>query len=153
MDILDAVSLIEGYASSRGLPAITDPNAPDDATDVSGTTPENFLAALFNEGTSQDTQVLSDLVFENNQAPYPFENDGINLDTMYPGGTNQGSGLEIHDSQNITATTIGGMVRLKGGNFPCGLLEFKFTNTAEAQQVALLIELIPGTHRGYPAGS
>lgn len=38
---LDAVSLIEGYAASRALPEIADPNTPGDADDVGPTaTPE-----------------------------------------------------------------------------------------------------------------
>ena len=49
---LDAVSLIEGYAASRGLPPITDPNAPDDAGDVTGATAENWIAGIFDEGTT-----------------------------------------------------------------------------------------------------
>ena len=55
-------------------------------------------------------------------APYPFENDGVNLDTMYPGGANQLVGLQIHSIENVTGTTIGGTTRIKGGNFPCGLM-------------------------------
>ena len=148
---LDAVSLIEGYAASRGLPNIVDPNAPDDALDADGSTPENWLAAMFNEGTDQDSEVLEDMITKNNLAPYPFENDGVNLDTMYPGGANQGTGLEVHDISFVTATTIGSMSRLKGGNFPCGLMRIETINdpSAEASAVLLQIDLVPGTHRGY----
>ena len=117
---LQAVSLIEGYAASRGLPNIEDPNAPADAADASGTTPENWQAALFNDGTDQDAAVLNDMISENNIAPYPFENDGVNLDTMYPGGANQLATLQVHDIETISSTTIGGMTRVKGGLFPCG---------------------------------
>ena len=46
---LTQVSLIEGYANSRALPAIEDPNVPDDMADASGATPENWIAATFNE--------------------------------------------------------------------------------------------------------
>ena len=91
----DAVSLIEGYAASRGLPNILDPNTPDDASDIAGGTPENWISAIFNEGITQDADVIDDLTTENNVAPYPFEN-GPNVtvgsgfpnpyaDTMYPG--------------------------------------------------------------------
>ncbi|AXH78454.1 MAG: hypothetical protein [Circular genetic element sp.] len=148
---LDAVSLIEGYAASRGLPDILDPNAPHDAADVTGFNPDNWLGATFNEGTSQTEVVLDDMITENNQAPYPFENDGVHLDTMYPGGGIQGIGLEIHDTVTITSTTIGGVSRVKGGNFPCGLIEFQTLNSGETTAVAVQIDLIPGTHRGYLA--
>jgi hypothetical protein len=69
---LNAVSLIEGYAASRGLPNINDPNVPDDSSDASGSTPENWLTAMFNEGTDQDTEVLADMLVQNNKAPYPL---------------------------------------------------------------------------------
>ncbi len=152
---LDAVSLIEGYASSRGLPYTTDPNVPDDADDVGPTgTPENWMGALTNEGMDQDKDVLDRMVgaaAENNQAPYPFENDGVNLDTMYPNGANQLTGLQIHDVDTITGTTVGGITRIKGGLFPCGLVRVDVQNqsTDTSMGVNLLIELVPGHHRGY----
>jgi len=148
---LNAVSLIEGYAASRGLPNIADPNTPDDAADVGPTaTPENWIAAMFNEGTDQDSDVIENMITENNIAPYPFENDGLHVDTMYPGGANQLATLQPHDVENITGTTIGGTTRLKGGNFPCGLMRFDFLNQSlEAQGLNIQLEFIPGTHRGY----
>jgi len=127
---LNAVSMIEGYAASRALPNTIDPNVPGDMDDASGSTPQNYLSALFNDGTEQTTDVLEDIRADNDIAPYPFENDGVNLDTMYPGGANQGTGLQIHDIEFITGTTIGGTTRLKGGNFPCGLIRFDFSNDA-----------------------
>ena len=154
---LDAVSLIDGYASSRALPNILDPNTPDDADDTSGATPENWMSATFNNGaTGQDSEVISDMITENNLAPYPFENDGVNPDTMYPGGANQLKSLEIHDQEFITNTTIGGKTYLTGGNFPCGLIEiatFGFsydpTRPQDADQLNIEVTLVPGTHRGY----
>ena len=148
---LNAVSLIEGYAASRGLPNVLDPNAPDDAADVNGVTPENWMQALFNEGTNQADQVLADMITENNIAPYPFENDGVNADTMYPGGANQLGGMQVHDITSYGATTIGGTTRIKGGNFPCGLIRFDHAVSAasEAHNLVLMIDLVPGTHRGY----
>ncbi len=147
---LNAVSLIEGYAASRGLPDIVDPNAPDDAADVNGTTPENWMSALFNDGTNQDDAVLSDMISENNEAPYPFENDGTHTDTQYPNGANQAPGLQLHDFEYVTTTTVGGTTRLKGGNFPCGLIKIESTNFgAGLDNAILLIDLVPGHHRGY----
>jgi hypothetical protein len=144
-----AVSMIEGYAASRGLPYQSDPNTPDDAADAAGPFPENWMAAIFNQGTDQIEEVLDDLINDNNIAPYPFENDGVNSDTMYPGGANQLSGLQIHDVEYITPTTIGGTTRLKGGNFPCGLMRFDISNSGESSNLVLQIDLVPGNHRGY----
>jgi len=147
---LNAVSLIEGYANSRALPNILDPNVPDDAQHSDGGAPENWLGALFNDGSAQDADVLSVLTSENNLAPYPFENDGIHLDTMYPNGETQLTGLQIHDVDTITSTTVGGVSRIKGGLFPCGLMRFDVLNTGDSTMgVNIIIDLVPGTHRGY----
>ncbi len=150
---LGAVSLIEGYASSRGLPNILDPNTPDDAADADGAAPENWLSALFNDGTQQDDQVISDMIAENNLAPYPFENDGTNTDTMYPGGANQMATLEIHSQEFVTGTTIGGTTHLPGGNFPCGLIEIGTFGFRSADDILLEVTMVPGSHRGYLAES
>jgi len=148
----DSVSLIEGYASSRALPQTRDPNMPDDAADLIGLTPENWIQAMFDDGTTQDDEVLGDLIAQNNQAPYPFENDGVNADTMYPGGANQGPGLQLHDSAYWTNTAqfVNVTHRIKGGNFPCGLMKINATNTGTVSGVLhMQIDLIPGNHRGY----
>ncbi len=148
---LNAVSLIEGYAASRGLPDILDPNTPDDASDADGATPENFLTAIFNDGTQQADQVVTDMITENNLAPYPFENDGVNTDTMYPGGANQMPGLQLHDFELVTATTVGGTTRLIGGEFPCGLIRINESLQGEDPELYtwLIVDLVPGLHRGY----
>jgi len=157
---LDAVSVIEGYAASRGLPDVLDPNAPDDAADLDGFNPQNWIGATFNQGTDQTEDVLEDMISENNVAPYPFENgpDQANPlvpfgDTMYPGGANQLVGLELHDFVIHTGTSIGGTTRIKGGNFPCGLISITHTNVAEGGPygIVLQIDLMPGSHRGYLA--
>jgi len=152
---LDAVSLIEGYAASRGLPNVVDPNAPDDAADTAGLDPQNWMSAIFNEGETTSHEVIEDMITENNIAPYPFENDGVNVDTMYPGGANQMTGLQWHDNTQIystSATTNVGIARVKGGNAPCGLLKVTWIPTAEVgNQLLIQIDMIPGTHRGYLA--
>lgn len=147
----NAVSLIEGYAASRGLPNVRDPNAPGDASDVEGIAPENWMEAIFNDGTSQASDVINDLLDDNNIAPYPFENDGVNLDTMYPGGSNQLPGLAIHDLLTYTATTVGGKAYAKGGNFPCGLIKLRHevSDESTAHNIIVQIDLVPGSHRGY----
>jgi hypothetical protein len=152
---LDAVSVIEGYAASRGLPNVLDPNAPDDAASVSGNFPQNWMSAMFNDGTDQTAAVVDDMITENNIAPYPFENDGVNIDTMYPGGANQLLGAQIHDITPLystSATTNVGHARIKGGNFPCGLICVNWAPETTAN-VVIQVDLIPGDHRGYLAES
>lgn len=149
----DAVSLVQGYANSRALPSITDPNVPAESDDASGATPENWMAALSNEGTNQDSNVLED-VSAYDQPPYPYENDGVNITPMYPGGATQLPNLLVHDVTDLTATTISGSSYLKGGNFPCGLIRFDVQNTqAEDLNLVILVDLVPGNHRGYMAES
>lgn len=144
----DAVSLIEGYASSRGLPQIRDPNVPDDAADVGPTaTPENWIGSLLTEGSDQHEDVLANMLVDNNQAPYPFENDGTATDTQYPGGANQLPGLQIHDTLLVTATTVGGKTTTGGFNAQGGLIRVR--TQIDAGDVLCLVHLVPGDHRGY----
>ena len=151
---LNAVSLIEGYAASRALPHQPDPETPDDADDADGSTPENWISAIFNDGIDQSSEVIENLIEDNNSPPYPFSGDGVSVDTMYPGGANQLPGLEAHDFQNFTGTTISKITYLKGGNFPCGLVRLKCTNTSDQPDVYIVqIDLVPGNHRGYMAES
>lgn len=147
----DAVSLIEGYASSRALPNVLDPNTPDDARAITGPTPANWLSAIFNEGLIQESEIIRDMQTQNEIAPYPFENDGTNLDTMYPGGANQLPGLQTHDGAIVSTTTIGGTTYMKGGNFPCGLIRILHGADPESISAGLSIQvdLVPGNHRGY----
>jgi len=139
----NAVSLIQGYADSRALPYQQDPNVPVDAD-------TNWMLALFNEGSSQAQEVVVELEVSGDQPPYPFEGDGVNPDTMYPGGETNATALQMHDIEFITSSTIGGTTRLKGGNFPCGLMQVTISNTSVARKAySLQIDLIPGSHRGY----
>ena len=132
------------------MPNVLDPNTPGDSADADGIAPENWMSALFNQGTEQTDEVIADMISENNLAPYPFENDGTNTDTQYPNGANQGTGLQVHDVKFISPTTIGGTTRLKGGNFPCGLIRFDVENSSDlTQNVTFVIDLVPGAHRGY----
>ncbi len=148
----NSVSLIEGYAASRALPDIRDPNMPVDSSDLTGLDPENWIQALFDDGTNQDAAVIAEMLLSNNRAPYPFEGDTLNPDTMYPGGANQAPGLQLHDSAYWTNTAqfVNVTHRIKGGNFPCGLIKINATNTGDSDGVLhMQIDLIPGEHRGY----
>ena len=149
---LNAVSLIEGYGNSRALPSVVDPNTPQDASDVAGATPENWLGAMDNEGNTQQFAVITDLTTENNVAPYPFENDGVTPagQSMYPGGANQLSGLQFVDAAFFSSAENANKLYLKGDNFPCGLVRIVSTAVGtEVEPVICLVDLVPGTHRGY----
>ncbi len=143
---VNAVSLIEGYAASRALPNIKDPNTPGDSANVTGNTPANWLSAMNNEGTSQIDEVIGDITTQNELAPYPFEDDGTNTDTMYPGGANQLPGLQFVDAAFFSTAENANKIFLKGDNFPCGLV--RIISTID-EPVICLVDLVPGTHRGY----
>lgn len=139
----NAKSIIQGYADSRALPFESDPNVPADAS-------LNWMVAMFSDGTVQDNAVIGMLEVTGDEAPYPFEGDGTNTDTMYPGGETQLNALQIHDQDFLTGTTIGGTVRMKGGNFPCGLMRFDILNQgSQSHDLILQVDLVPGNHRGY----
>lgn len=141
---LNAKSLINGYSVSRALPYNQDPNVPADAD----STAENWILSIFNEGTTQDEEVVEMLQSTGDQAPYPYEGDGTNIDTMYPGGQTQLPALQIHDAGYFNAGTNANKLTLEGGTFPCGLMEI-----VSSEACTILITLVPGSHRGYLAES
>ncbi len=143
---LNAKSLIAGYAVSRALPNVTDPNVPDDAS-LAGA---NWIMSMFTDGSEQNPDVTAMLEVTGDKAPYPYENDGTHTDTMYPGGETQLPALQIHSIEFQTPTTVGGTTVIKGGNFPCGLIKFDCTNSGDrTANLAIEISLVPGHHRGY----
>ncbi len=143
---LNAKSLVAGYANSRALPSQKDPNVPDDASNYT----ENWMLALTNDGTLQNTAVVDTLEDEGNNPPYPFEGDVVGtLDTMYPNGETQLPFMQVHDVATITGTTVGGLTRIKGGQFPCGLIRIDHGTSDTTGNLAIQIDLVPGPHRGY----
>ena len=129
--------IIDGYADSRAFPQSPDPVSPD----LSSTA--NWMARMFDDAQTY-SDVLDNATDRNDNLPYPQAD--------YPGGALQAPTLEIHDLVAISATTIGGQSRVKGGQFPCGLIRLDWapsaTNPTEVGYT-LQIDLVPGTHRGY----
>jgi len=129
--------VIDGYADSRAYPQSPDPVAP--AIGATG----NWLRDMFDVG-NDNSEITENATERNDELPYPQVN--------YPGGEVQAPGLMLHDLNGITGTTIGGITRLKGGNFPCGLIRIAFDNTGDTSgNLTLLVDLVPGNHRGYLA--
>ena len=128
--------IIEGYADSRAYPQSPDPVGPD-MGDV-----DNWMARMFDTGNDME-EVLDNATLRNDTLPYDQDD--------YPGGENNAAVVQLHDQEYITATTIGGTTRLKGGNFPCGLIKFNAINlnATEELELTVQIDLIPGGHRGY----
>ena len=97
------------------------------------------------------SDVLDNATDKNDSLPYPQED--------YPGGETQLATVQYHDSAFVTATTIGGMTHMTGGQFYCGLirLDSNFTippldpndPNSPPGSVFLKVTLVPGPHRGY----
>lgn len=129
-------ALIQGYANSRNTPHSPDPVAP-------GPLDNNFYNSMFDVGGDND-DVVNNATDKNDNLPYDRDD--------YPGEAANGGAMQIHDICQVTATTIGGLTYAKGGNFPCGLVRLDFFNTGSTSgNVGILIELMPGSHRGYLA--
>ena len=133
---------VDGYALSRAYPQSPDPDAPAIST--------GWIGDMMDKGDDQDA-VLQNATLKNNDLPYN--------QTVYPGvgsgvpGETSGTSM-THDIATVTGTTVGGITRMKGGSFPCGLIRIDVNNTSGTDlQVRLLVELVPGYHRGYLAES
>ena len=130
-----SIGLIAAYQNSRSVPQSPDPALPVGLTGL-----DNVYRSMFDVGDNND-DVADNATSKNNDLPY-------NQDE-YPGGDTNLPGLQIHDTEFITATTIGGTTRMKGGNFPCGLMKFTCANSGTTSNVVIQLDLVPGTHRGY----
>jgi hypothetical protein len=139
----DAKSLVQGYADSRALPNIEDPNVPADAN-------TNWYLDIFDDGTAQDAAVTNMLEGTGDKAPYPFEGDGTSTDTMYPGGETQLPAARVVGAAYFNAGNNANKVLIEGDNFPCGLVEL-YSSTEDT--ISVIVHLVPGSHRGYLAES
>ena len=129
-------SLIQLYEDSRSVPHSPDP---DTTPGLLGA--DNILNLMFDVGDN-NTDVMANAVGKNNDLPY--------LQDDYPGGKVQLPGLQVHDTAQYSATTVGGQFYAKGGNFPCGIIKISHINTGDLTTgLGLIIDLIPGPHRGY----
>lgn len=127
--------MIQGYANSRNTPHSPDPVSP-------GPLDNSFFNRMFDVGDNSD-DIIENATDKNDNLPYDRDD--------YPGETANQGAAEVHDLEYITPTTIGGTTRLKGGNFPCGLMKLSAINFSDTESVdfTLHIDLVPGHHRGY----
>lgn len=130
----DAKDIIDGYATSRSFPQSPDPVSPSIET--------SWLSEMVDLGEIQD-EVIDNATDNNHNLPYD--------QNTYPGQPTNNDAAILHDQSYLTTTTIGGTTRLKGGNFPCGLIKIGVVNLdpAESLELTLQVDLVPGPHRGY----
>ena len=128
--------IIEGYADSRAFP-----QSPDPVSRPIGSG-QNWMRAMFDVG-NDNSEITENATDRNDELPYPQED--------YPGGETQAPGLEWHDTVTIfesNATNGIGTQRIKGGNFPCGLIRIDWSPVNTANLI-IQVDLVPGDHRGY----
>jgi len=128
-------ALIKAYQDSRGVPQSPDPTTPPGVE-------TSLYVQMFDDGLDQE-EIVDNAIDRNDNLSYP------QMD--YPGGPIQAPTVQYHDGAIVTPTTIGGITRLKGGNFPCGLMRFAWNPTSTTSGIRLEISLVPGPHRGYLA--
>jgi hypothetical protein len=127
--------ILEGYADSRARPHSPDPVGPDvgDA--------DNWMARMFDVGSDME-EVLDNATLINDDLPYDKDD--------YPNGEGNAPGVQIHDFQLVTGTTVGGTTWFSGGTFPCGLIKLTHENfDTQNVTVTIQVQLVPGQHRGY----
>lgn len=132
----NAKDIIEGYRLSRSIPQDPDPNTGTNLVS------SGWLSEMTYVGDSED-EVIGNAQFKNRFLPYDADD--------YPGSPGNNGAAILHDQNYITTSTIGGTTRLKGGNFPCGLIKLTTINLDPAEELTftLQVDLVPGHHRGY----
>lgn len=131
--------VIHGYALSRSRPINTgDPNVPL----------EGWMTQLFDLADNLE-EVRDDIVTDNDRPPYPVE-DSSSVIEAYPGGMQYSTEVVGYASFGGQAATgsITSQRSIKGGMFPCGLIEIK-SNLTGPSFYDLIVHLVPGHHRGY----
>lgn len=129
----DAKDMVGGYAFSRALPTSPDPETLAVET--------SWLNRMQDVGNNSD-EIVDNATDTNDELPYS--------QGSYPGFAPNADAMSIHDKNSLTTTTVGGATYLKGGMFPCGLIQFQVANSgSEAFSYDIQIDLVPGPHRGY----
>jgi hypothetical protein len=135
--------LITGYADSRSRPINTgEPNTGADG---------GWMLNLFDLADNLD-EIRLDLRTDNDRPPYHVGNDDSAAE-FYPGGERQLPGTEVVGyaafGTSVGATgSVTNQRSVKGGMFPCGLIELK-ANLTGPTLYDVIVHLVPGHHRGY----
>lgn len=128
--------IVAGYEFSRAFPQSPDPATPAMET--------SWLNRMHDVGDNSD-EIVENATDRNNELPYD--------QNQYPGGDSNFIQLETQGFAFNQSTV--GLNSYNTGPFtaPCGLLRFDFNNqTGEAGITnVVIIDLVPGNHRGYLA--
>ena len=133
--------IIHGYGLSRARPINTgDPNV----------SLEGWMTELFDVADNLE-EIRDDIQADNDRPPYPVEDSAATTE-CYPGG--QQYAAEVVGYASIGGSSATGSITaqrsIKGGMFPCGLIEVKSNLPGlEAGFYDIIVHLVPGPHRGY----
>ncbi len=136
--------LIHGYGVSRARPINTgDPSVPGTG---------GWMQELFDLGDNFE-EIRDDIAADNDRPPYPVGDSASGLE-YYPGGATNMPGTEVVGYAVIGGSSTTGSVTsqrsIKGGMFPCGLIEVKSNLPGlSVSHYDLIVHLVPGNHRGY----
>jgi hypothetical protein len=135
--------LITGYADSRSRPI----NSGEPNTGANG----GWMTSLFDLADNLD-EIRLDLRSDNDVPPYHVGDDDSAAE-FYPGGERQLPGTEVvgYASFGVSVGATGSVTNqrsIKGGMFPCGLVEINSNLTGPAFY-DIIVHLVPGHHRGY----
>lgn len=129
--------MITGYAQSRAYPQSPDP--------VEGDVGAGWMNLMFDVGMNNE-ELVDNATDKNDELPYD--------QAQYPGtGANFG-GTEVIGYAGVNAGSGTGVVQatVAGTNVPCGLIRIDSDITG-GTYYDIIIDLVPGTHRGYLAES
>ncbi len=132
--------LIHGYGLSRARPVNTgEPSLPGDG---------GWMTELFDLADNLE-EIRDDIAGDNDRAPYPTGDSNSVLE-FYPGGATNMPDTEVvgYASFGSSATQSVFQRSIKGGMFPCGLIEIK-SDLNGPSFYDIIVHLVPGHHRGY----
>ena len=104
------------------------------------------MTELFDLADNLD-EIRDDITADNDRPPYPVEDANSAIDA-YPGGKNYAGEVVGYASFGSSTTQSVFQRSIKGGMFPCGLIEVK-SNLDGPTFYDIIVHLVPGTHRGY----
>ncbi len=145
-DTAASKGVVHGYALSRSRP-MTNPGEPNVPTDG------GWMQELFDVADNLE-EVRDALESQNDRPPYAVGNPASTTE-FYPGGDTNLPGTEVVGYGTFSTggtNAITAQRFIKGGLFPCGLIEVKAA-LAGITFYDIIVHLVPGKHRGYLAES